>query len=76
MLGFMRKGKNIRNQILNKELESIDHQIDRVRVIIKCLCIFARQSSEVYRELVHMNKPLNNCFKIIGQQLRLREVDI
>ena len=76
MLGFIERGKNISMDMLKEELEDLDKQIERMRLIIDHLRTFARRSSEAHHERVDMNIPLDDCFKMVRQQLRLREVDI
>ena len=76
LLGFMRKGKRIDPEMLKEELEKTDHQIERMRVIIDHLRSFARESSDVHSELLAINTPLEGCFTLMGQQLRLRDIDV
>lgn len=76
LLRHMEKGRKISEEMLRGELEVTDSQIERIRGIIDHLRTFARRSSEVQKELVDINVPLSDCFKIIGEQLKLRGVDI
>ena len=72
----MRRGKTITPEILTEELQSIDSQIERMRSIINHMRTFARRSSEVKSEYTDMNIPLRECFKFVGEQLRLREIEV
>ena len=72
----MKKGKTITSETLTEELETIDGQIERMRAIIDHMRSFARRSSDLKSEYTDMNAPLRDCFKFIGEQLRLREVEV
>ncbi len=72
-----RKRKNgpIDEQQLDKHLESILSNSKRMMNIIDHLRTFSRQSSMSFSP-VHINKVLENCFYMIGEQLRLRDISI
>ena len=76
LLRNMNKGRKITEEMLREELEMSDTQVERIRGIIDHLRTFSRRSSEVEKDPVDINVPLRNCFRIIGEQLRLRGVDI
>ena len=76
MQRFIRKGKKITSEMLAEELESINDQVERMRAIIDHLRTFARPSSNVECDLVDMNVPLMNCFKFVGEQMRLQQIEV
>jgi two-component system NtrC family sensor kinase len=76
MMHFMRKGRKINDDMLKEELEVIDGQVERMRAIIDHLRNFAHRSDEVEGRPVDVNVPIKDCFKFVGEQLRLREVEV
>ncbi len=61
--------------LLSNKLESIIEQIDRINKIITHLRTFARQPSESNYEVI-INYPLTDVFKLIGQQLKNRNITV
>ena len=76
MMHFMKKGRKINDDMLKEELEVIDGQVERMRAIIDHLRNFAHRSDEVEGRPVDVNVPIKDCFKFVGEQLRLREVEV
>lgn len=72
---LMKKGKTIDQETLVEELNSVDSQIERTRAIINHMRTFARRSADLRSEYVDINVPLRDCFKFVGEQLRLREIE-
>ncbi|MCX7747963.1 MAG: PAS domain S-box protein [Clostridia bacterium] len=63
------------DEILNDKLNSILEQIERINKIIAHLRTFARQSEETKQEL-NVNAPIIDVFKLIGEQLKNRDIFI
>ncbi len=63
------------DNLLNDKLTSIIEQVDRISKLITHLRTFARQSENT-REAVSVNDPLTDTFKLIGQQLKNRNIKI
>ncbi|MDY6864686.1 MAG: response regulator [Halobacteriota archaeon] len=76
MLRFIEKGREISDEKISDELRTVDQQIERISGIIDHLRTFSRRESDVQRSSVDVNDLVRNCFKLIGEQLRLREIDI
>lgn len=73
---MMRKGETIDGETLAEELESVDAQIERVRAIINHMRTFARRPRDTKSGYIDMSVPLQDCFKFVGEQLRLDEVEV
>jgi len=75
---FIRKtinrGKNIGNEELKVVADEIRTQVDRASAIINHLRDFVRVG--IKTEKVWVNKPIKNVFMILGQQLKLREIEV
>jgi PAS domain S-box-containing protein len=69
------KGKKISDEELNTVTEEISGQVDRASGIIKHMREFAR-IADTKAEKVDVNKPIRDVFKILGQQLKLREIEL
>ena len=69
------KGQPIRDDILKTMAEEIDSHIDRAANIINHLREFGRKS-EVKKEAVLVNEPLEKALEIFSQQLKLREIEV
>lgn len=59
-------------------IEMVDRNTKRMMNIINHLRAFSRQSgkSDLERESVQINKVIDDCFLLIGEQLRLRDIQI
>lgn len=68
------RGK-LENSLLDNKLKSIMEQIDRINNIITHLKTFARQTDNILVE-TDVRKPLLDVFKLIGQQLVNKEIDV
>ena len=73
---MMRRRETIDNEMLAEELESIDAQIERVRAIIDHMRTFVRRPRDTKSEYIDISVPLQDCFKFVGEQLRLDEVEV
>jgi len=69
------KGKKVTDEELNTVTEEISGQVDRASGIIKHMREFAR-IADTKAEKVDVNKPIRDVFKILGQQLKLREIEL
>ncbi|MCX7842946.1 MAG: ATP-binding protein [Clostridia bacterium] len=67
-----RRGK-LNDTLLKDKLNTIIDQVERINKLISHLRAFSRQSSEVRQE-VNVNNPLTDTFKLIGQQLKNRNI--
>ncbi|MFH1672597.1 MAG: ATP-binding protein [Pseudomonadota bacterium] len=70
----IKKGKKIENEELKIVADEIRDQVDRASAIINHLRDFVRVS--IKTEKVWVNKPIRNVFMIMGQQLKLREIEV
>ncbi|MEN8908397.1 MAG: ATP-binding protein [Clostridiales bacterium] len=61
------------NELLDTKLNSVVDQIDRISKIIAHLRTFARQSNNTKQEL-NVNNPIQDVFKLIGEQLKTRNI--
>jgi PAS domain S-box-containing protein len=75
---FLKKiGKNqeVSKTELKNMAEEIGSHVDRAAKIIKHMRDFARQS-DVTRTRVNVNEPIKDVFKVLGQQLRVHQVEV
>jgi PAS domain S-box-containing protein len=65
-------------EYIGEAIEMVDRNTKRMMNIINHLRAFSRQSgqTEQTRELVQLNKVIDDCFLMIGEQLRLRDIQI
>ncbi|MBU2520661.1 MAG: hypothetical protein KKD50_00360 [Proteobacteria bacterium] len=71
---MIKRGNKIENEELKTVAEEIRAQVNRASAIITHLRDFARVS--ISTEKVSVNKPIRNVFMILGQQLKLREIEV
>lgn len=76
ILRFIEKGIKIDDEKITSELKTIDQQIERISGIIDHLRTFSRRESDVQKSSANVNDLIRNCFKLIGEQLRLRGIDV
>ena len=69
------KGKQISQEELDTVTQEISGQVDRASGIIKHMRDFSRIADTQPSES-DINKPIRDVFKILGQQLRLREIEL
>jgi len=65
----------VTDEELNTVTEEISGQVDRASEIIKHMREFAR-IADTKSEKVDVNQPIRDVFKILGQQLKLREIEL
>lgn len=71
----VRKNETIQDEILKTMAEEIDSHVDRASKIINHMREFGRKS-DVKKEPVLVNEPLEKALEIFRQQLKLREINI
>ena len=71
----VKKAEPIGEEILRTMAEEIDGNVDRASKIINHLREFGRKS-EISREKVSVNEPLERSLELFSQQLKLRRVDV
>jgi C4-dicarboxylate-specific signal transduction histidine kinase len=74
-LQMAKKRDKLNDDLLTEKLSSIIDQIDRINKIITHLRTFGRQSGNSNHE-VTVNGPLIDVFKLIGQQLKNKNITI
>ncbi|HDD45141.1 MAG TPA: PAS domain S-box protein [Candidatus Desulfofervidus auxilii] len=72
---MIERGKKISDKDLKTVAQQISSQVDRASQIINHLREFARVS-DIEAHEVNINEPIRNVFKILGQQLRLRQIEV
>ena len=76
LLRSMKKGRPLSEDMVREDMQRIDSQVERMKTIIDHLRGFARGSTASCAVPVDMNIPLRDCFNLMGQQLKLRDIDI
>jgi histidine kinase len=71
----VKKKEAIKEEILQTMAEEMDSHVDRASRIINHLREFGRKS-EVKKEKVQVNQPLEKALEIFSQQLKLREIEV
>jgi len=71
---MIKRGNKIDDEELMTVVEEIKAQVRRASTIITHLRDFARVS--IGTEKVSVNRPIRNVFMILGQQLKLREIEV
>jgi len=74
-LKSIKKGEGVKKEDLRTMAEEIGRNVQRAAEIIKHMKDFARQS-EVERHKVDINRPIRDVFKIMGQQLRVHQIEL
>lgn len=69
------KNEEISKDELKEMAEEIGSHVDRADKIIKHMRDFARQS-DVTRTRVNINEPIKDVFKVMGQQLRVHQIEV
>jgi len=71
----IKRGEEISKDELKTLAEEIDGNVDRASKVIKHMRDFARQS-DLTRVRVNVNEPIKDVFKVIGQQLRVHQIEV
>ena len=74
LMKMIKRGKQIEVGELKTVVEEIGTQVDRASAIINHLRDFSRVSIETYK--VDVNKPIRDVFMVLGQQLKIREIEV
>ena len=75
LVGKVKKGEIIQDEIMKTLAEEIDSHVDRASNIINHMREFGRRS-DINREKVKVNEPLNKAFEFFSQQLKLRGIEV
>ncbi|MEW6327384.1 MAG: ATP-binding protein [Thermodesulfobacteriota bacterium] len=75
LLKIIKRGEKIDLEELKTVAGEISNHVDRAAAIINHLREFSRVSTPVRSE-VDINRPIRDVFKVLGQQLRLHQVDV
>lgn len=75
LLKVIKRGEKIDIEELKTVSEEMSSQVDRASAIINHLREFSRVSTPV-TSAIDINGPIRDVFKVLGQQLRLHEVDV
>ena len=70
-----RQGRGISLSDLRIVADQMRDQVDRAVRIINHLREFGRKE-EIKREKIHINKPIEGVFTLLGQQLKLRGIEV
>lgn len=66
----------INQDLLVKDLNDIISQVNKMSEIINHMRIFTRRTEGTLMERININTPIEGVFKIMGQQLRDRNIDV
>ncbi len=71
----IKRGEEVSTEELKSLAEEIDSNVNRASKVIKHMRDFARQS-DLTRTRVNINEPIQDVFKVMGQQLRVHEIKV
>jgi len=71
----IKRGEEISKDELKTLAEEINSNVDRASKVIKHMRDFARQS-DLTRTRVSINDPIRDVFKVMGQQLRVHQIEV
>ncbi|HUU41475.1 MAG TPA: PAS domain S-box protein, partial [Desulfatiglandales bacterium] len=71
----IKRGEKIADEELKTMAEEINSYVDRAANVIHHMRDFARQS-ELTRKRININQPINDVFKVMGQQLKGHQIDL
>jgi C4-dicarboxylate-specific signal transduction histidine kinase len=71
----LNRGEEISKEELRSVAEEIGGNVDRASKVIKHMRDFARQS-DLSRTRVNVNDPIRDVFKVMGQQLRVHQIEV
>jgi len=75
LINKVKKNEPIKDEILRTLAEEIDSHVDRASKIINHMREFGRKS-DIKKETVRINEPLEKALEIFSQQLKLREISV
>ena len=71
----LKKGEKISNDEFRTMAEEIGSHLDRASKVIKHMREFARQP-DINKTRININEPIEDVFKVLGQQLRVHQIDV
>jgi len=71
----IKKGEQVSNDELGAMAEEIGSHVNRASKVIMHMRDFARQS-DLTRTRVNVNEPIKDVFKVMGQQLRVHQIEV
>ncbi|MFC1669492.1 PAS domain S-box protein [Spirochaetota bacterium] len=71
----IKKGEPIEEEELRAISNEMNNSVNRATSIINHMRAFARQS-DVARSKININDPINDVFKVLGQQIRVHQVEL
>ncbi len=71
----IKRGEEVSTEELKSLAEEIGSNVNRASKVIKHMRDFARQS-DLTRTRVNINEPIQDVFKVMGQQLRVHEIEV
>jgi len=71
----LKRGEEIAKDELRSVAEEIGSHVDRASKVIKHMRDFARQS-DLTRTRINVNDPIKDVFKVMGQQLRVHQIEV
>jgi len=71
----LKRGEEISKDELRSVAEEIGSHVDRAAKVIKHMRDFARQS-DLTRTRINVNDPIKDVFKVMGQQLRVHQIEV
>jgi len=75
LLESVQAGRKVSEKDLTTIAEEFNGEVDRASGIINHLRNFAR-TGDISKEEVFINEPIRGVFKVLGQQLKLRQIDL
>ncbi len=75
-LKSLAKGRPIPPETLDRVSRQIISQVERAADIINHLREFGRKSQAEEMEALDINQPIRNVFTVLGQQLKLRQIEV
>lgn len=70
------KNNRLNKEYLEKDLTDIIDQVNKMSEIIDHMRIFTRRTEGVIKEKVDINTPIEGVFKLLGQQLKLHNIEV
>jgi len=71
----IKKGEEVSNDELRIMAEEMGSHVDRASEVIRHMRDFARQS-DLTRTRVNVNEPIKDVFRVMGQQLRVHQIEV
>ena len=68
--------KNATGEYLTRKFETINQNIDKIRLLIEHVRLFSRDQGTIMFEQVNVNDVINSALSMIGSQLRYHHIDV